>query len=122
MIASHPLGVKALSSGRVVVVRTKRHPRNVLGVVLSSSTASKERTFKTLVLCDRADPLSKGATSEDSGGSHRVVEPLRREPLFQPDGPCGHTVLDLVGGHRRDCHFGRHPLSISIEPPTKGGG
>ncbi|XP_038045840.1 helicase SKI2W-like [Patiria miniata] len=99
MIASHPLGVKALSPGRVVIVSTKEH-RNALGVVLSSSTASKERTFKTLVLTNHADPGGAGMQNgtADPGGGHRVhVQPLRKEPLFRPEGPCGHTVLDLVG-------------------------
>ena len=96
MIASHPLGVKALSPGRVIIVSTRSN-HNALGVILSSSTASKERTFKALVLCSQADP-GASVTQEQSSDSRRYhVEPLRKEPLFQPEGPCGHTVLDLLG-------------------------
>lgn len=98
MIASHPTGVKFLSAGRVIVVKTSNH-KNALGVILSSSTASKERTFKTLILCDKETSSStqndlKTSTS-DSNKPH--VQPIIKEKLFQPEGACGQAILDLKG-------------------------
>ena len=89
--------MKALSGGRVVIVRTKKH-RNALGVVLSSSTASKERTFKVLVLCNQETSPEIAKSAETPPDTSRArVEPLRKEVLFEPEGPCGHTVVDLLG-------------------------
>ena len=86
--------MKALSSGRVVVIGNQDH-RNAVGVVLSSSTASKERTFKTLVLCNPSDDTTTAKNDDQAKKLH--VEPLQKKPLFRPDGPCGHIVLDLLG-------------------------
>ena len=102
MIASHPTGVKYLSTGRVIVVATDKH-RHALGVILSSSTASKERTFKTLIICEKDsteisqnDNINKSVDSGVKSGQLHV-QPVLKEPLFRPEGACGQVVVDLKG-------------------------
>ena len=57
---SHPQAIKALGSGRVVVVDTEKH-RNTLGVVLQTGPATaKIRTFATLVICEQKSNLENG--------------------------------------------------------------
>ncbi len=95
VVASHPTGVKILSTGRVVTVQTQNH-KNALGVILSSSTASKERTFKTLVICHKdATSQNDGKSGNDVVSPH--VQPILKEKLFHPEGACGQVVLDLKG-------------------------
>uniref|UniRef100_UPI00398EBB74 superkiller complex protein 2-like n=1 Tax=Pristiophorus japonicus TaxID=55135 RepID=UPI00398EBB74 len=92
MIMESTNGFKALSVGRVLVVKTQRH-RNALGVILQVSTDSSSRTFTTLVLCEsRPDKAEKGV--EDPPVAPTPDELLTNK-LFLPEGPCGHTVEKL---------------------------
>lgn len=111
VVLSHPLAVKALSPGRVVVI-SNNSVANVLGVVLKSIIgASSERIFTVLVICDINSNSTKNSDSDSSKNSASainsnnipdtdVVKPLIKTRLFQPEGKCGHEVVqckaDLV--------------------------
>ena len=80
-------------------MKTSNH-KNALGVILSSSTASKERTFKTLILCDKeavSSSTQNDLKTSTSDSSKPHVQPIIKEKLFQPEGACGQVVLDLKG-------------------------
>ncbi|XP_069775689.1 superkiller complex protein 2 isoform X2 [Narcine bancroftii] len=81
-------GMKALSPGRVVVVKTQRH-RNALGVILQVSGG---RSFTTLVLCE-ARQGEEEEVQETSAAP--TPQQLLTHKLFLPEGPCGHTVEQL---------------------------
>ncbi len=71
--------------------------RNALGVVLHSGSATaKKRTFTTLVLSElnaQSDAdVQNEARDDDAGYPRPVVE----DRLFQPEGPCGHEMLELT--------------------------
>ncbi|XP_038624275.1 helicase SKI2W [Tachyglossus aculeatus] len=86
-------GLKSLSVGRVVVAR-RSEDHNTLGVILQVSSDIANRTFTTLLLCERAGaeaeaPAPRRAPSPDDLAGHN---------LFLPDGPCEHTVAKLHPG------------------------
>ncbi|XP_067829841.1 helicase SKI2W, partial [Heptranchias perlo] len=86
-------GFKALSVGRVVVVKNERH-RNALGVILQVSTDSSNRTFTTIVLCEkRQEEAEKGAPESPTAPT---PDHLLTHKLFLPEGPCSHTVEKLT--------------------------
>ncbi|KAM9777114.1 helicase SKI2W [Syngnathus typhle] len=82
-------GLKALSVGRVVVVNNKQH-LNALGVILQVSSDAVNRTFTTLILCDKGNEEAEG-----NGGDGRAPPHLYNTALFIPEGPCCHTVQKL---------------------------
>ncbi|XP_005389457.1 PREDICTED: helicase SKI2W [Chinchilla lanigera] len=89
-------GLKSLSVGRVVVVKSEEH-HNTLGVILQVSSTSTSRVFTTLVLCDKPrpeDPQARGPATA------HVPQPddLVGFKLFLPEGPCEHTVAKLQPG------------------------
>uniref|UniRef100_A0A8D0T603 Superkiller complex protein 2 n=1 Tax=Sus scrofa TaxID=9823 RepID=A0A8D0T603_PIG len=89
-------GLKSLSVGRVVVVKSREH-HNALGVILQVSSTSTSRVFTTLVLCDKPmseDPQQKGLASPDVP----YPDDLVGFKLFLPEGPCDHTVAKLQPG------------------------
>uniref|UniRef100_A0A8D1FFX0 Superkiller complex protein 2 n=1 Tax=Sus scrofa TaxID=9823 RepID=A0A8D1FFX0_PIG len=89
-------GLKSLSVGRVVVVKSREH-HNALGVILQVSSTSTSRVFTTLVLCDKPmseDPQQKGPASPDVP----YPDDLVGFKLFLPEGPCDHTVAKLQPG------------------------
>uniref|UniRef100_A0A3Q2W9C4 SKI2 subunit of superkiller complex n=1 Tax=Haplochromis burtoni TaxID=8153 RepID=A0A3Q2W9C4_HAPBU len=51
-------GLKALSVGRVIVVNNKQH-LNALGVILQVSSASVNRTFTALIICEKGNEEGK---------------------------------------------------------------
>ncbi|CAL8299284.1 unnamed protein product [Lota lota] len=81
-------GLKALSTGRVIVVNSNQHP-NALGVILQVSSDSVNRTFTALIICE------KGNEEEESSSSGRALHPVYTSALFIPEGPCSHTVQKL---------------------------
>ncbi|XP_071948306.1 superkiller complex protein 2-like [Antedon mediterranea] len=85
--------VKVLSIGRVVVVNTDKH-KHTLGVILSLYTASRHSKFKTLVICDQ----SSGYESKLSTAFSKKlrVQMIKKTNLYQPEGVCGHEVVELV--------------------------
>ncbi|XP_064407997.1 superkiller complex protein 2 isoform X2 [Latimeria chalumnae] len=85
-------GLKALSVGRVVIVNTQCH-QNALGVILQVSTDATNRTFTTLVLCEKTPQGVDSSTQERP----QVLTPenLLTTKLFLPEGPCGHQVEKL---------------------------
>nr|KAF6363628.1 Ski2 like RNA helicase [Pipistrellus kuhlii] len=89
-------GLKSLSAGRVVVVKSQEH-HNALGVVLQVSSNSTSRVFTTLVLCDK--PASEDP-QEGRPAAPAVPYPddLVGFKLFLPEGPCDHTVARLQPG------------------------
>ncbi|XP_072890914.1 superkiller complex protein 2 [Hemitrygon akajei] len=89
-------GVKALSAGRVVVVKNQQH-RNALGVILQVSGDSSNRSFTTLVLCDSRGGEEQEEEREGGVDSSTAPTPdqLLANKLFLPEGPCGHTVVKL---------------------------
>ncbi|XP_032506231.1 helicase SKI2W isoform X3 [Phocoena sinus] len=89
-------GLKSLSAGRVVIVKSQKH-HNALGVILQVSSSSTSRVFTTLVLCDKPtseDPQERGPASP----SVPYPDDLVGFKLFLPEGPCGHTVAKLQPG------------------------
>ncbi|XP_055521956.1 LOW QUALITY PROTEIN: SKI2 subunit of superkiller complex protein-like [Leucoraja erinacea] len=100
MIMESTSVLKALSAGRVVVVKNRQH-NNALGVILQVSTDSGGRTFTALVLCEARRGADEG---EDEGGTlEEQEEPTAPTPeqlltskLFLPEGPCGHAVVKLT--------------------------
>ena len=55
---SHPMALKALTPGRIVLVDTEQY-KNALGLILKAGPlSSKERSFSALLLCE-LDPKSK---------------------------------------------------------------
>ncbi|CAL8365730.1 unnamed protein product [Arctogadus glacialis] len=81
-------GLKALSTGRVIVVNSNQHP-NALGVILQVSSDSVNRTFTALIICE------KGNEEEEGSSSDRAPPPVHTSALFVPEGPCSHTVQKL---------------------------
>ncbi|CAL8373711.1 unnamed protein product [Boreogadus saida] len=82
-------GLKALSTGRVIVVNSNQHP-NALGVILQVSSDSVNRTFTALIICE------KGNEEEEEGSSSNPAPPpVHTSALFVPEGPCSHTVQKL---------------------------
>ncbi|EPY85403.1 helicase SKI2W [Camelus ferus] len=89
-------GLKSLSAGRVVVVKSQEH-HNALGVILQVSSNSTSRVFTTLVLCEKPvseDPQERGPASPDVP----YPDDLVGFKLFLPEGPCDHTVAKLQAG------------------------
>ncbi|XP_026156576.1 superkiller complex protein 2 [Mastacembelus armatus] len=82
-------GLKALSVGRVVVVNNKQH-LNALGVILQVSSDSVNRTFTTLIICEKGNEEGEG-----KGNDSTVFPHLYNTTLFIPEGPCSHTVQKL---------------------------
>uniref|UniRef100_A0A6Q2YQL6 Uncharacterized protein n=1 Tax=Esox lucius TaxID=8010 RepID=A0A6Q2YQL6_ESOLU len=82
-------GLKALSVGRVVVVNNKQH-FNALGVILQVSNDSVNRTFTTLIICEKNNEEGGGDGPNASAFPH-----LYNTALFIPEGPCSHTVQKL---------------------------
>ncbi|XP_071485976.1 superkiller complex protein 2-like [Diadema antillarum] len=102
IVLSRPAGVKALCPGRILIVKSKSHG-NVLGAVLSTSGASKERKVKTLILCNPSDSAKPEANQKTASGGESSkgdvelhVPPLLKEDLWRPEGQCSHVVEDLV--------------------------
>ncbi|KAM9119587.1 LOW QUALITY PROTEIN: superkiller complex protein 2 [Pangshura tecta] len=92
-VAESASGLKALAPGRVVIVNNPAH-RNALGVILQVSSDAANRTFTTLVLCE------KTPEGGDTGGGSPTPEvpfpeDLLLNKLFLPEGPCGHAVEHL---------------------------
>ena len=98
---SHPQAIKALGTGRIVVVDTEKH-RNALGVILQTGPATaKTRTFNTLVLCEQKSndenvPGGDADFSEVEKEDFSLPRPVTETKLFHPEGPCGHEMLELV--------------------------
>uniref|UniRef100_A0A3B4GKU8 Ski2 like RNA helicase n=1 Tax=Pundamilia nyererei TaxID=303518 RepID=A0A3B4GKU8_9CICH len=80
-------GLKALSVGRVIVVNNKQH-LNALGVILQVSSASVNRTFTALIICEKGN-------EEGKGNDNAALPHLHNTSLFIPEGPCSHTVQKL---------------------------
>ncbi|XP_050775552.1 SKI2 subunit of superkiller complex protein isoform X2 [Gopherus flavomarginatus] len=92
-VAESASGLKALAPGRVVIVSNRAH-RNAVGVILQVSSDAANRTFTTLVLCEKTPERG------DTGGSSPTPEvpfpdDLLLNKLFLPEGPCGHAVEQL---------------------------
>uniref|UniRef100_A0AAX7TBC7 SKI2 homolog, superkiller viralicidic activity 2-like n=1 Tax=Astatotilapia calliptera TaxID=8154 RepID=A0AAX7TBC7_ASTCA len=80
-------GLKALSVGRVIVVNNKQH-LNALGVILQVSSASVNRTFTALIICEKGN-------EEGKDNDNPALPHLHNTSLFIPEGPCSHTVQKL---------------------------
>uniref|UniRef100_A0A7N8X065 SKI2 subunit of superkiller complex n=1 Tax=Mastacembelus armatus TaxID=205130 RepID=A0A7N8X065_9TELE len=85
-------GLKALSVGRVVVVNNKQH-LNALGVILQVSSDSVNRTFTTLIICEKGNEEGEGKAS-CTWSDITVKSKFSSHLLFLP-GPCSHTVQKL---------------------------
>lgn len=81
-------GLKALSVGRVVVVNNDQH-HNALGVILQVSSDAVNRTFTTLIICE------KGNEEPAENRSNKSSAYIYSSALFIPEGPCSHTVQKL---------------------------
>ncbi|BFZ20866.1 hypothetical protein BsWGS_23905 [Bradybaena similaris] len=88
VIFSHPAAVKALSPGRVLMIR-RPLGQAVLGVLLTSSMGiSNERKFTTLVITEKGAEHGRTPLTE--------VEAVLATSLFLPEGPCWQVVVDLT--------------------------
>ncbi|XP_039624679.1 helicase SKI2W [Polypterus senegalus] len=83
-------GQKALSVGRVIVVNNLKH-KNALGVILQVSSDAVNRTFTTLVLCEKN---AEQVVSQDDKAA-LTPEDLVPRKLFLPDGPCSSIIEKL---------------------------
>lgn len=86
-------GLKSLSVGRVIVVNNKQHC-NALGVVLQVSNDSVNRTFTSLIICEKGNE-ERGEDAPDASAPPH----LHNTTLFIPEGPCSHTVQRLKQQH-----------------------
>ncbi|XP_054834074.1 SKI2 subunit of superkiller complex protein isoform X2 [Eublepharis macularius] len=91
-------GLKALSVGRVIVVKNQEH-KNALGVILQVSTDAANRAFNALVIGEKNPTEGDSAADRESGATSAAEVPLPddllRTRLFLPEGPCGHTITKL---------------------------
>nr|XP_033772514.1 helicase SKI2W [Geotrypetes seraphini] len=85
-------GLKALSVGRVVVVLNQKH-KNALGAILQVSSDAANRTFTTLVLCEKKQ--EDDGEVQVGGREAPLPDELLNSKLFLPEGPCGHVVEKL---------------------------
>ncbi|XP_064408101.1 superkiller complex protein 2-like [Latimeria chalumnae] len=85
-------GLKALSVGQVVIVNTQCH-QNALGVILQVSTDATNRTFTTLVLCEKTPQGVDSSIQERP----QVLTPenLLTTKLFLPEG-CWRVEMGFV--------------------------
>uniref|UniRef100_A0A8C5MUA5 SKI2 subunit of superkiller complex n=1 Tax=Leptobrachium leishanense TaxID=445787 RepID=A0A8C5MUA5_9ANUR len=86
-------GMKCLSVGRVVIIRTDYHPW-VPGVILQVSSDATNRVYTTLVLSEKrkgggAEPGEKEKTSPPT------PDDLLMGKVFRPEGPSDHKLLKL---------------------------
>ncbi|XP_078502024.1 superkiller complex protein 2 [Lissotriton helveticus] len=86
-------GLKSLSVGRVVIVTNQQH-KNALGVILQVSSDATNRTFTTLVLCEKR-PEGHEEEREERNPEAPVPDDLLNKKLFIPEGPCSHSVEKL---------------------------
>jgi antiviral helicase SKI2 len=86
VLLSHPLALKALSPGRVIVLNNDDY-RNAAALVLKAEAGGKEKSFSVLVLTGEKDE------EERDNLMPRPVD-LR---LFRPMGACGQTVVTVKG-------------------------
>ncbi|XP_059165640.1 superkiller complex protein 2-like [Physella acuta] len=88
VIFSHPIAIKCLTAGRVIMVK-RPMGQAVLGVILESKMATNnEREYKTLIISDKDSPNETKKSTDD-------FEPVLPSSLFLPEGPCWHKVVDL---------------------------
>ncbi|XP_064649760.1 superkiller complex protein 2-like [Lineus longissimus] len=89
VVFSHPLATKAMTAGRVVVVKNHSH-KNAVGVILKVSQGSNnERSYATLVLCERGATNFTKQTKKNLDG----LEPFGSTELFLPkDCACGQMI------------------------------
>ncbi|GFO05994.1 helicase ski2w [Plakobranchus ocellatus] len=108
VIFTHPAAIKALSAGRVIMVK-RPHGQSVLGVVLTTSqrsggsTPSGERKFTVLVIAEKPGVNSDGSSGDrdsaqdkTAGVSKPNIEPVLPSSLFVPAGPCWHELRELT--------------------------
>ncbi|CAL1541570.1 unnamed protein product [Lymnaea stagnalis] len=87
-IFTHPIAIKSLTPGRVVMVK-RPLGQAVLGAVLSSSMGiSNERKYTVLVIAEKDVAPPRSSTKEE-------MEPVLPSSLFLPEGACWHNVLEL---------------------------
>ncbi|RUS89106.1 hypothetical protein EGW08_003114 [Elysia chlorotica] len=112
VIFSHPVAIKALSAGRVVMVK-RPLGQSVLGVILVAgghrngrpvaASGTSERKFTALILAEkpgagnlngRGDQTSTNSESKES--KKASMEPVLPSSLYEPEGPCWHEVRELT--------------------------
>lgn len=101
---SHPQTVKALASGRVLIIQNgARQQQQQLGLLLKVVTNSKnEKKFTTLLLTQKTcEEMQNEVThSKQTGEAHIMdhfnVDLISEADLFLPEDGCSHTVVDLV--------------------------
>ncbi|KAM9325545.1 superkiller complex protein 2 [Gastrophryne carolinensis] len=89
-------GMKCLSAGRVVIVKTDYHPW-VPGVILQVSSDASNRVYTTLVLCDKKQDARTPTTDRGEDDAKRAPGPedLLMGKVFRPEGPCDYKLLKL---------------------------
>ncbi|KAM4018920.1 superkiller complex protein 2 [Anomaloglossus baeobatrachus] len=88
-------GVKCLSAGRIVIIRTDYHPW-VPGVILQVSSDATNRIYTTLVLCEKKRDGTVASTPQ--GEKDKTVpcpDELLMTKVFRPEGPCDFKLLKL---------------------------
>ncbi|XP_062514975.1 superkiller complex protein 2-like [Corticium candelabrum] len=105
-ITNSPQAAKLLSSGRIIVINNQHH-NNTLAVLLQPSTSRSRLTtsvsdtsksYTVLILCNekQRDVTSQQPTTHASHYTPSTPAVISgRTPLFCPDGPCGHVVVDV---------------------------
>ena len=64
LLLSHPLAIKALVPGRLIVLNYEEQV-NLIGILLSFDTSAKEKTYSVLILVDESLKGKKESKSND---------------------------------------------------------
>ncbi|CAH2314448.1 helicase SKI2W [Pelobates cultripes] len=88
-------GMKCLSVGRVIIIRTDYH-QWVPGVILQVSSDASNRIYTTLVLCEkRRDGGVVPIEKEKDKKSAPTPDDILIGKVYRPEGPCDHKLLKL---------------------------
>ncbi|PIK60838.1 putative helicase SKI2W [Apostichopus japonicus] len=93
ILLTHPTAIKHLAPGRVIIVKNSKH-NSALGVVLKSPSGMKKKFVTSLVICEENSNAS-GDDKQNGPSNESHVQPIKKEALFHPEGPCGHVIEDL---------------------------
>ncbi|XP_077142180.1 superkiller complex protein 2 [Ranitomeya variabilis] len=89
-------GMKCLSVGRIVIIRTDYHPW-VPGVILQVSSDATNKIYTTLVLCEKKHDGTMASTprAEKDNKMAPCPDDLLMTKVFRPEGPCDYKLLKL---------------------------
>ncbi|XP_014671078.1 PREDICTED: helicase SKI2W-like [Priapulus caudatus] len=97
---SHPQMVKALATGRILVIHLGKQQQQ-LGLLLKVTSGRNEKKFATLVLTQKDEEIcDKRKSNASKDASHVMdsfsVDLITDTGLFLPENGYGHAVVELV--------------------------